>query len=151
MNEEMLLESRIYKDLDVTIKTSLDNTEQQIKDIQELIESQVDLLIISPNESKGLTDIVLEAHNKGIPTILIDRKTKTDKYSSFVGADNEQIGREVGNYVAALLKGKGNIVVMRGLTGSTSDAERYKGFQEIISTYPNLSIVAQPHANFFEA
>lgn len=150
MNEEMLLESRIYKDLDVAIKTSLDNTEQQIKDIQQLIDNKVDLLIISPNESQGLTEIVQEAYNKGIPTILIDRKTETDRYSSFVGADNEQIGREVGNYVAALLKGKGNILVMRGLAGSTSDAERYKGFQEIISTYPNLSIVAEPHANFFE-
>lgn len=150
MNEEMLREASFYQDLDIKldIKTVKDNTEQQIKDIEELIQSGVDLLVISPNESKAITPIVEKAYEKGIPVILVDRKIETNKYTAYVGADNYEIGREAALYSAGVLNGKGNIVEIRGWAGSTSDEERHNGFQDGLKTYPGIKVVAERRGNF---
>lgn len=66
-----------------------------------------------------MTPIVEEAYQKGIPVILVDRKILSDKYTAYIGADNYEIGRAVGNYIASSLKGKGNVVELTGLGGST--------------------------------
>ena len=150
LNQEILDEVSLYKDLTVVIKTSKDNTDDQILDIQALIDEKVDLLIISPNESTGLTDIVLKANSKNIPVVLVDRKVNTDQYTAFISADNEKVGTEVAHYVSSLLNNKGNIVVIRGLDGSTSDAERYNGFAEELQFHPEIHIIAEPHADFFQ-
>lgn len=62
----------------------------------------VDLLIISANEAAPMTPIVEEAYQRGIPVILVDRKILSDKYTAYIGADNYEIGRSVGNYIASL-------------------------------------------------
>lgn len=110
MNMEMIHEAALIGDVELVIKSTSDDTGQQIEQIRELIEMNVDLLIISPNEAAPLTPIVEEAYGRGIPVILVDRKILSDRYTAFIGADNYEIGREVGTYVANLLGGKGNIV-----------------------------------------
>lgn len=114
MNNEILLESSLYQGVDVDIRTVKDDTHQQIKDIENLIEKGVDLLIISPNESFALTPVVTKAYKMGIPVILVDRKIDTEEYTAYIGADNYQIGKEAGLYTAGILNNKGNIVEMRG-------------------------------------
>ena len=64
-----------------------------------------------------MTPVVEEAYQKGIPVILIDRKILSDKYTAYIGADNYEIGRAVGNYIASSLQGKGNVVELTGLGG----------------------------------
>lgn len=150
MNEEMLREASFYQDLDikVEIKTVKDNTKQQIKDIEELIQNGVDLLVISPNESKAITPVVEKAYQKGIPIILVDRKIETNKYSAYIGADNYEIGKEAALYSASILNGKGNIVEIRGWAGSTSDEERHNGFRDGLKTFPEIKVLAERRGNF---
>lgn len=70
------------------------------------IDKGVDLLIISANEAApGLN--CGGGYQKGIPVILVDRKILSDKYTAYIGADNYEIGRAVGNYITSSLKGKG--------------------------------------------
>lgn len=150
MNDEMLLEVSRYSNVKLEIKTVKDDTPQQIKDIEYFIDKKVDLLIISPNESAAITPIVTKAYESDIPVVLIDRKIDTEHWTSYVGANNYQIGREVGVYVARVLKAKGNVVVMRGWNGATSDKERYAGFTEAIKNYPNIQIVGERWGNFLQ-
>jgi len=96
------------------------------------------LIIVSPNEAVPLTPVIEKAMQEGIPVVLVDRKTSTSKYTAFVGADNFQIGKEVGVYTANLLNGKGNVVEIRGLKGSTPDMERHEGFISVIKIIPTL-------------
>ncbi|MCD8073108.1 MAG: substrate-binding domain-containing protein, partial [Alistipes sp.] len=110
----------------------------------------VDLLVISPNEARAITPVVRRAFDKGIPVILFDRKIDTEEYTAYVGADNYQLGLEAGHYAAEVLMGEGNIVVMRGWNGSTSDAERYAGFVEGISGHRDIAIVAERWGNFLQ-
>ncbi len=150
VNAEMQREVVFYKDLSLIIKTVKDDTQKQIQDISNFIEQGVDLLVVSPNESSLLTPIVEEAMQRDIPVILLDRKIDSDRYTAYVGADNYQLAKELAIYVTDLLGGKGNIVVMRGLEGSTADKDRYRGFMEIIHKFPDINIVAQGNGQFLK-
>lgn len=141
MNDEMQREASFSGNIDLRIKTAYDNNQRQIRDIEEFIAANVDLLIVSPNEAAPLTPVIEKAMDEGIPVILVDRKIASNKYTAFVGADNFQIGKEVGVYASKLLNGKGNIVEIRGLKGSTPDLERHNGFINSLSHFPEIKIV----------
>lgn len=110
MNDEILREAMFYNGVSVEIRSAGDDNSKQAEDVHYFMDEGVDLLIISANEAAPMTPIVEEAYQKGIPVILVDRKILSDKYTAYIGADNYEIGRSVGNYIASSLKGKGNIV-----------------------------------------
>ncbi|MBB4912384.1 substrate-binding domain-containing protein [Actinophytocola algeriensis] len=104
---------------------------KQVSDVENFLTKQIDLLIISPNEATPLTAVVAKAYNKGIPVIVLDRKVDGDAYTTWIGADNVEIGRTAGEYVATtLLPNGGKIGEIRGLAGSTPAKERGDGFRE---------------------
>lgn len=151
MNNEILREALFYQNVNIEIRTAKDNNQNQIEDIRYFIEKGVDLLIVAPNEAIPITPIVEEAYNKGIPVIVIDRKILSDKYTAFVGADNYEIGKTVGNYISTLLDGKGNIVELTGLSGSTPAIERHQGLVSAINNYPGIKLLASMDAEWLQS
>ena len=103
---------------------------KQVSDVENFLTRKIDLLIISPNEATPLTAVVAKAFNEGIPVIVLDRKVDGDAYTTWIGADNEEIGRTAGEYVAStLLPDGGKVGEIRGLAGSTPAKERGDGFR----------------------
>ena len=152
MNEELKHEVALYQaDAEVLIRSVKDDTPKQIADIEWFIEQKVDVLVVSPNESEACTPVIEKAYQQGIPVILVDRKIATESYTAYVGANNYQIGKEAGLYAIGVLKGKGNIAEVRGTKGSTSDAERHKGFVDALKNAPEVQIVAETWGNFLQA
>ncbi|SBW03486.1 substrate-binding domain-containing protein [uncultured Dysgonomonas sp.] len=150
MNMEMLNEAALSQNIELIILSSNDDTKKQISDIKYLIDQKVDLLILTPNEIAPMTPIIENIYDSGTPVILVDRKIDSDKFTAFIGADNYQIGTEVGRYAVNLLNGKGNIVEIKGLTGSSSAIERHRGFYDIVEKYPNMKIVFEGDAGWFK-
>ena len=142
MNEEILREKLFYPDLKVDIKTAFDNNNKQIADIESFIKSNVNLIVVSPNEANAITPIIEKAYNSGIPVVLVDRKILSEKYTAFVGGDNYELGKRIGTYIANRMNGKGNIVEITGLKGSSSAAERHRGIEEILKNYPDIKLIA---------
>ena len=152
MNEELKREVALYQaNTEVLIRSVKDDTPKQIADIEWFIEQKVDVLVVSPNESEACTPVIEKAYQQGIPVILVDRKIATESYTAYVGANNYQIGKEAGHYAIGILKGKGNIAEVRGTKGSTSDAERHKGFVDALKNAPEVQIVAETWGNFLQA
>ncbi|WP_394800991.1 substrate-binding domain-containing protein [Bacteroides xylanisolvens] len=146
MNDEILREAMFYDGVSVEIRSAADDNRKQAEDVHYFIDEGVDLLIISANEATPMTPIVEEAYQKGIPVILVDRKILSDKYTAYIGADNYEIGRAVGNYIASSLKGKGNVVELTGLGGSTPAMERHQGFMAAISNFPDIKLIDKADA-----
>ncbi len=146
MNDEILREAMFYDGVSVEIRSAGDDNRRQAEDIHYFMDKGVDLLIISANEAAPMTPIVEEAYRKGIPVITVDRKILSDKYTAYIGADNYEIGRSVGNYIASSLKGKGNIVELTGLSGSTPAMERHQGFMAAISHFPEIKLIDKADA-----
>jgi signal transduction histidine kinase/DNA-binding response OmpR family regulator/ABC-type xylose transport system substrate-binding protein len=141
MDFEMQNELIYYPSIQLIIKDAKNSSEKQIRDIKALIEENIDLLIVSPNESEPLTEIVQEVFRKGIPVILIDRKITSSEYTSFLGGNNYEIGREAGKYAVEYLKGNGKIIEITGLQGSSPAKERQKGFLDEIKNHPGIRII----------
>ena len=146
MNDEILREAMFYDGVSVEIRSAGDDNRRQAEDIHYFIDKGVDLLIISANEAAPMTPIVEEVYQKGIPVVFVDRKIHSDKYTAYIGADNYEIGRAVGNYIASSLKGKGNVVELTGLGGSTPAMERHQGFMAAISNFPDVKLIDKADA-----
>lgn len=118
-----------------------DDNVRQTEQINSFVNDGVDILIVAPNQINTVTPAIENAYNKGIPVILFDRKTGSDKYTAFIGADNVKMGRTMGEYVASRLGGKGRVAEIMGLKGSSPAIERHQGFVEALKRYPGIELV----------
>ena len=143
MNNEMLREALFYDGVEVEIRTVKDDNSRQAEDIRHFIEAGVDLLIVAPNEAEPITPVVEEAYDRGIPVIVVDRRILSKKYTAYVGADNYEIGKAIGKYVSNMLHGKGTVVEIAGLAGSTPAIDRHEGFMSVISACPDIRLLAK--------
>ena len=139
MINDMRIEASNYDDVEIIIKDAQNNNETQIQQIRDLIRQKVDVLIISPYQSEPITAVAEEAYRAGIPTIITDRKVNTDRYTSFVGANNYEIGLAAGNYAAHYLPPNAIILEIWGLTQTSPAQERHKGFVDALREREDLS------------
>ncbi|UVP74541.1 substrate-binding domain-containing protein [Parabacteroides distasonis] len=139
MINDMRIEASNYDDVEIIIKGAQNNNETQIQQIRDLIRQKVDVLIISPYQSEPITAVAEEAYRAGIPTIITDRKVNTDQYTSFVGANNYEIGLAAGNYAANYLPPNAIILEIWGLTQTSPAQERHKGFVDALREREDLS------------
>ncbi|MGL4852733.1 MAG: hybrid sensor histidine kinase/response regulator transcription factor [Phocaeicola sp.] len=151
MNHEMEREALFYDGVDIEVRTANDDSQKQIEDIEHFIKSGVDLLIVAPNEAAPITPMVEKAFDLGIPVIVIDRKVLSEKYTAYIGADNYKIGRAVGDYIVGLLSGKGRIVEIAGLQGSTPAMDRHRGFVSALSNYPKIELLESRDASWLQS
>jgi len=141
MNKELMAEAAKYPEINVVISDGQQDNSKQVADVENFIVQEVDVLIISPNEAQPLTKVVEKAYEQGIPVVVLDRKVLTDKYTVFIGADNIKIGKAAGEFAVKLLGGKGRILEIWGLKGSTPAMERNQGFKDGIANYPEIEII----------
>ena len=150
LNDELKMGEYLNDSLIVKLASSNDDNMLQNKQVNQFIDEGVDLLIVSPNQLSAISKSVERAYDKGIPVILYDRKTNSDKYTAFIGCDNYTIGKSMGTFIAQQLQGKGRIVEISGLEGSSPALERHRGFMDAIKPYPGLQVVASEGGNWKE-
>jgi len=130
MNADIRRAAEAHPELSVVFKDAQNDTLTQRGQIEEFINADVDLLIVSPKEAAPLTAPVAEAFRKGIPVIVLDRRVLGGDYTVFIGADNKRIGRAAGRWIASRLQRKGRVVELKGLMTSTPGQDRHTGFRE---------------------
>jgi len=141
-NKDILAEAAKHPEVELIITDGEDRTEKQVSDVENLIRQEVDALLVSPKESAGLTGVVQQAIDAGIPVFVLDRNVETDQYTQFVGGDNKLIGRAAGEYAVKLLggpgKATGNVVEIWGGMGTQPAHDRYEGFHEFTDKEPGI-------------
>jgi len=148
MLKEMERELSFYPGTEFYYEDAKNSSQRQVEQVKSLLDKDIDLLIISPNEAQPLTPIVEEAYEKGIPVIVVDRKIASNKYTAYVGADNYEIGLMAGNYVGSRMTGATKVIEMLGLPRSSPAIERQKGFSDALGKYPQLKIKNQYYGNW---
>lgn len=96
LNDELKMGEYLNDSIIVKLASSNDDNVLQNKQVNQFIDEGVDLLIVSPNQLSAISKSVERAYDKGIPVILYDRKTNSDKYTAFIGCDNYTIGKSMG-------------------------------------------------------
>lgn len=150
LNDELRDATYLHDNVELHVVSADDNDKHQIRQINAFMNEDVDLLIVSPNQMNTVTPAIDRAYDSGIPVVLFDRKTDSGKYTAFVGADNEKIGRTIGEYIATRLGGKGTVVEIRGLEGSSPAIERHKGFVSAIRKYPGIRLLASESGTWLQ-
>lgn len=148
MLEEMHRELSFHSEVKLIYEDAGGNSDKQIEQVKSLLDKKIDLLIISPNEAAPLTPIVEEIFSQGTPVVVIDRKIASNFYTAYVGADNFEVGRMAGEYLAHSLKEKGNIIEVTGLAGSSPAIERANGFKDALKKYPAIKVIKQVSGNW---
>ncbi|MDE5877987.1 MAG: substrate-binding domain-containing protein [Muribaculaceae bacterium] len=141
-NDEIERELIFYPGTEVEILSADDDPVKQERDIRRFIEEGYDIIVMSPVEAQALTPVAREAIDKGIPVLTFDRMVEGDAYTAHIGADNLQIGHNAGEFVAERLGGRGKVLEIGGLAGSTPARDRHRGLHEVINRYPGMQLVA---------
>ncbi|AXP81642.1 Sensor histidine kinase TodS [Mariniflexile rhizosphaerae] len=142
MNHSMQIQASLLQDsLKLEIFEAHRDTERQIAQIEKMIQEKFDLIIISPQEPTSIVPVIEKAFDSGIPIILIDRKINSNKFTTFVGADNLEVGRNAANYIASKDGKIKNVVEIKGVDNSTPVIERSKGFHQTIEKEPTINLI----------
>lgn len=145
---------------DPDVKLVIDDAQQdnnkQIAQIETFIRQKPDLLIVAPNERAPLTAVMGEAMQAKVPVICLERDIIEPNYTTYIKADNYDIGREAGQFIADYLTKKygsarGNIIQIKGLLGVEGEIGRNDGAQEVFAKYPGIKIVNNAVADWIQA
>jgi len=149
MNDQIAMAAEKHPEFEVIFADAAQDNSKQIADIENFVQMGVDLIITSPNEATPLTNAVSAAYDAGIPVILLDRKIDGDKYTQFIGADNVDMGRIAGEYIAdTLLPDGGKVCEIKGLEGTSGGIDRDNGFREGIKKNDKIEIVSVNNADW---
>jgi signal transduction histidine kinase/AraC-like DNA-binding protein len=146
----MARELSLHPESELIYRSANDNSELQVRQIKDLLNQNIDILLVSPNEARPLTSVVEEAYNRGIPVVVIDRRTTSDLYTCFIGINNYELGKMAGDYLSHYLHDSANIIEVIGLQGSTPSAERQQGFEDRIRLNPHLRIKARVYGSWLQ-
>lgn len=150
LNSELKMGELLNDSLIVKIVSSNDDSKKQTEQVNQFIDEGVDLLIVAPNQLGILSTAIDRAYDAGIPVVLYDRKSDSEKYTAFMGCDNYLIGQSMGSFIAQRLQGNGRVVEIRGLEGSSPALERHRGFVDAIKNYPKVSLVTSEAGDWKE-
>jgi len=139
-----------HENLRLVAKDAQNDALKQRAQVEELVAQGIALLIISPKETAPLTKPVAAAFDAGVPVIVLDREVEGEKFTSFIGADNEKIGRAAGAFAAKLLGGTGKVVELKGLMTSTPGQQRSKGFRDSIAAHAGIEVVFEADMQWLE-
>jgi ribose transport system substrate-binding protein len=141
-NKDIQAEAKNHPDVELVITDGQDKTQKQVADCENLIVQQVNVLLVSPKESAGLTGVVEKAIDAKIPVIVLDRNVDTKRITQFIGGDNAAIGRAAGEYAVKLLggpgKAQGNVVEIWGGMGTQPAHDRHDGFHAFTDKEPGI-------------
>ena len=149
LNEELRIAALYYNDVDLRISSANDDVHMQTEQINKFVDEGVDLLIVAPGQV-SISPAIDRAYEKGIPVIIFDRRTRSDKYTAYIGADNKEIGSSMGEYLAGTLTDGGRILELSGLSTSSPAIERNNGFDSVVQCRPGISIVEHLSADWTE-
>jgi len=121
----------------------LESQAKQLADCEDMIQSKVDALVFVPVDTQAAVPIVESAVAAGIPVIDLNRRVQSDKYKVRIGSDDVQVGERIGEFLVKKLKGKGNLVLLRGKAGASVCNQRVEGLKSVTVKYPGIKIIAE--------
>ena len=147
--------ARLGIDLTVQAAEREIDVEKQMDIIENLIQSKVAALLVTPSGSKEVVPAIVKANAAGIPVLILDTRVNPaaldsagGKIAGFIGSDNFEGGKLAGEYIVKKLDGKGKVAILEGIAGHETSDSRIKGFRQAIANSPGIEIVSSQTANW---
>ncbi|MGQ9779931.1 MAG: substrate-binding domain-containing protein, partial [Bacillota bacterium] len=114
---------------------------KQIADIEDLMAKGVDLLLVTATSPSAISPVVEKAVARGIVVVTFDNVVDTPKVTVKLAANQEKLGGLMMQWLCEELRGKGKIVMLGGIPGTSSAVRRWKGAEEVLKKYPGIEVV----------
>lgn len=135
--------------IELVIADAGNDSAKQNSDIEDLVSSNIDVLIVNPNDAAAIAPIVQDVQDQGIKVIAVDRYVEGVDVDCFIGTDNVEAGKMAGNYLTEKLGEGAEIAILEGIPGASSAIDRQEGF--LSGVEKKLSIVSSQTANYDRA
>ncbi|WP_027133009.1 substrate-binding domain-containing protein [Geminicoccus roseus] len=140
MLESLQAEACRHPNVELIVLDGNVDVAKQNNDVRDLIARGVDAVIMSPVESAALVPASRAVMSEGLPLVVLDRDVPTDK-TLFIGQSNVTMAEGVAEKMAEDLGGKGKIVVITGLQGSSPAVDRNQGMLNVLADYPDIEVL----------
>ncbi|RQO71600.1 ribose ABC transporter substrate-binding protein RbsB [Aquitalea sp. FJL05] len=134
----------------ITVDAQDDPAKQQAS-VEDLIQKKVSVILINPTDSAAVANVVKEATGKGIKVVSLDRSVNGAEVSAHIASDNVAGGKMAGEFLLQKLGGKGRIVELEGIAGSSAARERGEGFHKVVDGKADVKLLAKQPADFDRA
>ncbi len=128
--------------VDLQIQVAGPNAQRQIQQINAMVQQGADAIVIFPISPTALNSVVKNACNKGVLVFAYDAEI-TEECAYNISIDQEEAGRVTAEWLVEQLGGKGDIVVITGVPGTSVDTLRTKAAKEVFDKHPDINIVAE--------
>ena len=128
-----------------------DDPAKQISSVEDLIQKKVKVILLNPTDSDAVANVVKQATQAGIPVISLDRSVNGAEVVSHIASDNVAGGQLAGEFLLEKLGGKGKIIEIEGVPGTSAARERGQGFHQAVDGKPGVEVVAKQPADFDRA
>ena len=130
--------------MDVKLEVAIANQDlnKQLADVEDFIVKGVDVIVLSPVDSKGVKAVIEKAQKAGIKVITVDVPANGVEVTSYIGTDNYTGGVKAGELMAKVLGDKGKVAIIDYPTVQ-SVVNRIDGFKKAIGEHKDIEIVAQ--------
>ncbi|MBR2101758.1 MAG: substrate-binding domain-containing protein [Prevotella sp.] len=149
-NAELRMGAYFHDNVELKFAAAYDSDERQVQQIDSLVNEGIDLLIVAPNQVMTISPAIDRAYDNGIPVIVFERKTSSQKFTAFISADNYEMGHVMGEYIVSRLHGNGNVLEIKGLAGSSPAIERHNGFMDALKSAPGIKVVGSLQGDWTE-
>jgi ribose transport system substrate-binding protein len=147
--------ARLGVDLVVQAAEREVDVDKQMQIIENLIQTGVQALCITPSGSKEVVTAIAKANAAKIPVVIVDTRVDVAaateagiRLDGFVGSDNYEGGKVAGEYLIQLTGGKARVGLLEGIPGHETGDSRLKGFHEAVKNAPGVKVVASQTANW---
>jgi ribose transport system substrate-binding protein len=141
MLESLQAEACRHPNVELIVLDGNVDVAKQSNDVRDLLARGVDAVLLSPVESAALVPAARAVNDAGLPLVVMDRDVPTEK-TLFIGQSNVTMGEKVAERMAEDLGGKGNIVVITGLQGSSPAVDRDQGMKNVLAKFPDIKVLA---------
>lgn len=134
-----------HPEVELIVTDGRRNSSVQMSGIEDLLVRQVDAILVSPNDSDALAPIASVANAQGVPIIVFDRKLNVsddDMIAAYVGADNVEMGRIAGRFIAEQIGREGTVIQLEGTPGASATVDRKTGFEEVMAEHPEIEVAS---------
>src|ERR1700676_2284592 len=128
--------------VDLQVQVAGPNAQRQIQQINAMVQAGAKAIVVYPISPTALNAVVKSACDKGVVIVAYDSAI-TEPCAYNVTIDQEEAGLVTAEWLAKKLNGKGNIVVITGVPGTSVDTLRTKAAKDVFAKYPDIHIVAE--------
>ncbi len=126
-----------------------DDSAKMVAGIEDLITKKVSAILINPTDSDAVVPAIQKANEAGIPVFTVDRGANGGTVVAHVASDNVAGGTMAAEFLCNAIGGKGNVVELQGIAGTSAARDRGQGFNDYMAANcKDAVIVAQQTANF---